>query len=707
MRIRGLLAITTIGTMALLAAPVALAANFPVTNNNNAGAGSLRQAIEDANANPGADTVTFDGVSGTITLTSAELAITEDLTITGPGAGQLAVSGGESRRVFNISAGTVEISGLTVRDGFVQGTDGENVVSVGGDGVDGGANGAADGGVGSNGSSARGAGIRNAGDLRLIEVVVRDSRVAAGDGGRVESSAGDGGAGLGGNPGGTGGNASGVGGGGGEAAGAGVFSSGSLTVVRSTIRDNLARGGDGGDAIGRGGDGGAEGAGGEAGGAGGFASGVGGSGGSGRGAGIVVSGPFEMVDSTVSGNRIVSGDGGDSVGQGGNGGDAGPNVGGGGNGALGSSIGGSVAGSDEGAGIDSEASTSISVRGSTISGNSIAGGRGGTAVATGGNGGSNPGGGIGGLGSTIGGSVFGGTGGGIVAGDGTIENSTISGNRAIRGSDGQSISTNGSVGAGGGGAGGNGGGIRGFFSPASGSGLSTLGNVLVLRSVTIAENDGGGAQVASNATARNVIIADAGTDTLNCAGPLTSAGFNLEDANTCGFNTGSDLPNTDPQLGPLADNGGPTATHLPGSPAIDRGTADGLATDQRGLPRPSDFPDRPNAADGSDIGAVELQADPVEPADTQPPNTKITDTDVTVRRSGGRIVVRFTSTEPNSTFRCKLTLNRGGKAGYDACRSPQRFRKLDPGRYRFRVKAVDAAGNVDPTPAKRRFRIRG
>jgi hypothetical protein len=51
----------------------------------------------------------------------------------------------------------------------------------------------------------------------------------------------------------------------------------------------------------------------------------------------------------------------------------------------------------------------------------------------------------------------------------------------------------------------------------------------------------------------------------------------------------TDLVSTDPLLGPLADNGGPTKTQalLPGSPAIDAGIAvPGVTTDQRGVPRP-------------------------------------------------------------------------------------------------------------------------
>jgi hypothetical protein len=64
----------------------------------------------------------------------------------------------------------------------------------------------------------------------------------------------------------------------------------------------------------------------------------------------------------------------------------------------------------------------------------------------------------------------------------------------------------------------------------------------------------------------------------------------------------------DPDLAPLAQNGGGLPTHAPlwGSPVIDRGNSFGLATDQRGAPRTYDYLSVPNASDGTDIGAVEL-----------------------------------------------------------------------------------------------------
>src|SRR5262249_332844 len=74
----------------------------------------LRDAI--AKAVPG-DTIDF-AVTGTITLTSGELFISKNLTIQGPGAGQLKISGNHASRVFNISSGfAVALNGLTIANG--------------------------------------------------------------------------------------------------------------------------------------------------------------------------------------------------------------------------------------------------------------------------------------------------------------------------------------------------------------------------------------------------------------------------------------------------------------------------------------------------------------------------------------------------------------------------------------------------------------
>lgn len=89
------------------------------------------------------------------------------------------------------------------------------------------------------------------------------------------------------------------------------------------------------------------------------------------------------------------------------------------------------------------------------------------------------------------------------------------------------------------------------------------------------------------ATLRNTIIANSLLGG-GCDGTITSSGHNLDSGNTCGFASAGDLINTDPLLGPLQDNGGPTFTHalLEGSPATDAGVNGGVpATDQRGYPR--------------------------------------------------------------------------------------------------------------------------
>jgi hypothetical protein len=86
------------------------AATITVMNTNDSGTGSLRQALADANDG---DTIEFDvAVTGTIMLTSSELLVNDDITISGPGANTLAVDGNAASRVFHIASGkSVTISG--------------------------------------------------------------------------------------------------------------------------------------------------------------------------------------------------------------------------------------------------------------------------------------------------------------------------------------------------------------------------------------------------------------------------------------------------------------------------------------------------------------------------------------------------------------------------------------------------------------------
>jgi len=142
----------------------------------------------------------------------------------------------------------------------------------------------------------------------------------------------------------------------------------------------------------------------------------------------------------------------------------------------------------------------------------------------------------------------------------------------------------------------------------NGGGLYNRGSA-VLTNVTFDGNLASGPTTGGNIfndTAQLVIVntivaySDPDGNCFNSEGTIHSLGHNLETADTCGFGSAGDQSNTDPLLGPLADNGGATPTHalLPGSPAIDAG--DGAAcpdTDQRGVARPQGA--------GCDIGAYE------------------------------------------------------------------------------------------------------
>lgn len=101
-----------------------------VSNTNDNGPGSLRQALVEANDG---DTIDATGVSGTITLTSGQLLVDKSVTINGAGAEVLALDGNAISRVFEIVGGakTVSISGVTIRNG--QGGNGggiENATTV-------------------------------------------------------------------------------------------------------------------------------------------------------------------------------------------------------------------------------------------------------------------------------------------------------------------------------------------------------------------------------------------------------------------------------------------------------------------------------------------------------------------------------------------------------------------------------------------------
>ena len=238
----------------------------------------------------------------------------------------------------------------------------------------------------------------------------------------------------------------------------------------------------------------------------------------------------------------------------------------------------------------------------------------------------------------------GGSGGGIQSsGTLTITNSTISGNQTGNGGNATGANVNGSGGSGGGisnsgtltvtnstvsgnqtgapGTGGSGG-TNGF-----GGGILTLNNPLTISNSTITANNagtgnGGGIRKsgAGIITIKSTIVGgNTATVGPDIQGSVNSEGYNLIQSTSGAtinetLNAGTNITGQSPQLNPLADYGGPTLTHSLQctSPAIDKGNAFGLTTDQRGGTRPFDFADGvyPNAAggDGSDIGAFETQS---------------------------------------------------------------------------------------------------
>ncbi len=212
--------------------------------------------------------------------------------------------------------------------------------------------------------------------------------------------------------------------------------------------------------------------------------------------------------------------------------------------------------------------------------------------------------------STVSGNTATFAGGGIINSGSTVglDNSTVSGNTTLHDS--------GLFNGGGG-----------IFNNSGPFGALTLNNSTV--SNNLAVGDGGGIRnydpSQSTTAPKNTIVAsNSGND---CHGTITSAGHNLDSDDTCGLSAPGDLPGTDPMLGSLQNNGGPTETHLPltGSPVIDAGSPDcpPSATDQRGIARPQ------GAA--CDIGAVEvvLNSPPdcssvsVNPKKLWPPNHKL------------------------------------------------------------------------------------
>jgi hypothetical protein len=256
-------------------------------------AGTLRSAI--ANSLAG-DTIVFsNGLSGTIFLTNGgQLLIEKNIILQGPGAKVITISGNNSNRVFNITNANVSLSGLTIANGLVVGTNGtsggvgETVYGAGLLRIDsiygytvtvsnclflansliGGSGSGAFPGNGSSGGGAYGGAVFNNSTLVMNNCCVAGNQAIGGNGGFGSFAGGAAGAAL----------------------GSGVCNSGTLISTNCTFAINVATGGSGGRITSN--------------------IGVPGVGGNGEGAGVYNAGQAVVLSCTVSSNTSVGGNGG-------------------------------------------------------------------------------------------------------------------------------------------------------------------------------------------------------------------------------------------------------------------------------------------------------------------------------------------------------------------------------------------------------------
>jgi hypothetical protein len=150
------------------------AATITVTSPADSGAGSLRDAIAAASSG---DIINFN-VTGVITLTTGTLTITKNLTISGPGASNLAISGNNAVRVLSVNQNaTVTISGVTIENGLASGGGGgilnSGMLTV------------TDSTISGNSTNLFGGGIGNYGALTLTNSTVTGNSATIGFGGGI------------------------------------------------------------------------------------------------------------------------------------------------------------------------------------------------------------------------------------------------------------------------------------------------------------------------------------------------------------------------------------------------------------------------------------------------------------------------------------------------------------------------------------------
>jgi hypothetical protein len=164
----------------------------------------------------------------------------------------------------------------------------------------------------------------------------------------------------------------------------------------------------------------------------------------------------------------------------------------------------------------------------------------------------------------------------------------------------------------------------------------------------------------------------------NCGGaPPISDGGNVSDGADCGLTATGDQSG-DPKVALQPDTTGETDVYPIAADSLARDRFACTGSDQRDLVRPQ--------GTACDAGAYELD---------QAPDTTL---------AGGPSGFTFASTEPGTTFQCGL-VSGSGPVAFTPCTSPHSVGTLPAGTYTFFVRAIDAAGNPDLSPASQTFTV--